>query len=298
MKQTILFLLGVGAFWLVGCGIVSEPAFAPHTEIELTEVVAQLPTVISTALLPTNTAVAPEATATVTMTPTPTVTPERPPNTATPAPTPRPWATLDPALPPLTGQIFMVWDPSPAHMLSIYADEKILSPSHQYFRLTFEPTPIFKALEFDIEPALVYPQRGGLLSPDQRKMPLLLVTDTNESGKIEPAGTGYETDDQVLYLYDLETHMITPLITSVETSIFSVAWLPDNQGFFYTQRDKIILHHLQNSSDEVILQLPDLYLSPITLSPNGQVLAFCASSSQVMFYDQTEKQIVNTRLWH
>ena len=293
-----LLFLAAGLLWLVGCGTMLEPVFEPepNTAIEQTqtEVVSQLPTVAPTALLPTNTAVPPEATATVTMTPTPTVTPEPPHNTATPEPTPRPWATPDPTLPPLTGEIFMVWDPSPAHMLSIYADGDAVSPSYQYFRLTFEPNPTFDALEFDIEPSLVYPQRRGrLLSPDQRKMALLLVTDTNGSGKIEPTGTGYETDDQVLYLYDLETRMITPLVTSVETGISTIAWLPDSQGFLYTQLDKVIWHQLQNTSEEVVLQLPDTYLIPTALSPNGQTLVLSDSSKRAMLYDLTTQQIVD-----
>ncbi|MCA9981941.1 MAG: PD40 domain-containing protein, partial [Anaerolineales bacterium] len=267
----------------VGCGTTPEP----QVEIELTAVVAQLPTVVPTAQLPTDTAVAPETTATVTMTPFPTLTPVPPPNTATPEPTPRPWVTLDPVLPPPTGQIFMAWDSDPLP----YENMSGIDFHHNFYRFDSISPPAFHKIDTtSIEPAMISFLKPKHISPNQQKMALPIYIDTNGNGRIDPVG--YDADKRIVHIYDINNNTFTP-IGSKDYLVSSVSWLPDSQGLLYRQGQEIVLTHLASLASETILHIPDSQLGSILLSPDGETLVVEDSrKGQLTVYDYLTNQVI------
>lgn len=259
MKRiNLLLLLGVGVMWLVGCGTTPEPVFEPESNMTIkqtqTEVVAQLPTVAPTALLPTNTAVSPEATATVTMTPTPTVTPEPLPNTATPEPTPRPFATLDPALPPPTGQVVFLWD---SKIIPAHADPDNVS---NLYTINFEDTEIS---QWQLE-NLISNLWGATLSPSADKSKLAIRFSESLEGVVgEAAKVG---------IYDPNMRSWQRLNDGTAGS-YGFDWMPDNETVIYTNYTVLWSLNAEMETDEVFRNPVDESLHGVTISPDGQSLA-------------------------
>jgi Tol biopolymer transport system component len=255
MKQATIALF-LSLLFLVGCTVEEAlPTTAP---------VAQAPTTTS---IPQ-----PSATDTPVSTSTPTVTPTPPFPTFTPESTQRPTsapATPDPSLPIPPGEIYFFLDPAPP------ADSQSLDqqpPSSYNF---YRAVPGVAANEWYIETILTDMNLEGpsiTVSPDQTKLALLLLDDTDGDGKLVHNRGG---DIRNIYIYDLSEHSIERL-TNNERSTLSVSWLPDSQGVTYPQSNEVLTTYLSDAIPRLVLDLPDGHVGQLVWSSDGEKLILFA----------------------
>lgn len=282
MKQFVTPII-LGLLLLVGC---DEAGVLP-TEIP----VAQLPTTTPAIMSPTTEPTISLPTVVPEQTNTPTSTPHPPTDTATPISidtsntVSKPIDMLDPSLPPLTGQIYMFWDPNPP----AYTDNKFAYPlTYNFYRIMPSTSPTFNMI--DVAPAYIrYGTNVLNMSPDQRKMILLMYEDTNENGSIDL--TGYDVDNQTVHIYDVASGTVTPFISGKYGILFT-SWLPDSQALLYPQGEDVLLARLDGSSPEIIANFPDAHINHITLSPDGHMLVTDRNHNQIQAYDLDTNKIV------
>jgi Tol biopolymer transport system component len=107
------------------------------------------------------------------------------------------------------------------------------------------------------------------VSPDQTKLALLLLDDTDGNGELIHNIGG---DIRNIYIYDLLTHTIERL-TNNERSTLSVSWLPDSQAVTYPQSGKVFTTRLDDAAPSLLLQLPEEgHFAQLVWSLDGQKL--------------------------
>jgi Tol biopolymer transport system component len=269
MTRIHLFLLCCVCLLVVGCGLEEEGVTAvtpmPSTPA-LTA--AQLPATEKPSLTetaqPTPAPSATPAPATHTPTPPPSSTPAPTATaTATAQPTPTPTDTPIP-LPPPPGEFYFFLDPDPSDPNTLEQRPPKLFDFHR-------AAPGVTANEWQIETILAGMSLTGpaiTVSPDQTKLALLLLDDTDGDGRLVHNVGG---DIRNVYIYDLISHSIERL-TNNERSTVSVSWLPDSQAVTYPQSEKVFTTYLDDTVPELVLQLPVNHVGQITWSLDGQKL--------------------------
>ncbi len=280
MKQAIICFVFSSILLLVGC-TVTQP-------LPTSQPVAALPTASVTTQPAHSTATpVPSATnlpdpTTLTATPMPTIPPT---DTPTPLPTPQPTADpthapdiIDPSLPPLPGQMLMIWDPNPPEKVD---GEYIDSFHYNFYQIIPGATPAFNLI--DTAPSYVSSSPYTMnISPDQRKIALRLIDDTNENGQFD--FSGYDVDKYTVHMYDVAHKTITPFVSG-NSSIFFVSWLSDSHALLYPQGEKILLARLDNFASETLLEIPDSYIMNMTLSSDDRFLVTFTNNYQIQVYD-------------
>jgi Tol biopolymer transport system component len=231
---------------------------------------ATLPTETSTPLALEST-LQPTPTASVTpLAPTPVPTHTETPTTIPPtetavsathtSPEPTPAKPGSGLLPP-TGKIFMFWDDTPPTR-----EADISTPS--LFQIVSSDNWDDWQIEVVLED-MILEGEPITASPDQTKLALLLLYDTDGNGKIEHTGP-YTYDIRNLYVYDVNVDSLIQ-VTDAERSIFNVSWLSNNT-ILYIQGEDIWSTNIDKSSLDKILTLPERHLDQVTLSPDDQLL--------------------------
>jgi Tol biopolymer transport system component len=248
MKPIQLSCILLFCLLMAGCGVEEERATAVPTRVAVV----------------TNTAVPPTPTplpATGTAVPSPTNTATSLPATAVPTETP----TITPTpLPPPPGEIYFFLDPDSRQR----EGEKF---AFNFYRAI----PGTSANEWQIETLLTGMSLEGpaiTVSPDETKLALLLLDDTDGDGNLVANVGG---DIRNIYIYDLVSQSIYRL-TNNEISSLSVSWLPDSQSLTFPQRSNIYTTHLDGSSPQLTLQLPDNHIGQLSWSPDGRRLVLQA----------------------
>lgn len=255
MIQRILFLICLACLLLVGCGTEGEMV------AEAAPTAAQLPATET-----------PIATETTQPTPTPSATPapathtSTPLPSSTPTPTPTATATAQPTpLPPPPGEIYFFLDPDPSDPNTFEQRPPKLFDFHR-------AVPGATANEWQIETILVGMNLAGpaiTVSPDQTKLALLLLDDTDGDGRLVHNIGG---DIRNVYIYDLKSHSLARL-TDNERSTVSVSWLPDSQAVTYPQFEKVSISRLdEDAMPELLFQVPDGHVSQLIWSLDGEKL--------------------------
>ena len=107
------------------------------------------------------------------------------------------------------------------------------------------------------------------VSPDQTKLALLLLDDTDGDGKLVHNVGG---DIRNIYIYDLIAHSIGRLTNNTRSTL-SVSWLPDSQAVTYPQSEKVFTIRLDDANPMLLFQLPeDDHVAQLTWSPDCQDL--------------------------
>lgn len=188
-----------------------------------------------------------------------TATPTSPPPINTPTTTPQPTETptITPTpLPPPPGEIYFF----------LYPDAE--EPGASFYRAI----PGTAASEWNIETILTGMSLEGpaiTVSPDQTKLALLLLDDTDGDGKLDRIHGG---DVRNIYVYDLLNNSLEQL-TNNEQSTLSVSWLPDSSAVTYPQSDKVLTTTLDGGNPRLLFQLPeDGHVAQLIWSLDGQEL--------------------------
>lgn len=272
MKQAAIVLF-LSLLFLVGCTVEEAlPTSAP---------VVQAPT--TTSIPQPSTTGTPVATSTPTVTPVPTTTPE---------PTLRPTsipATLDRSLPPPTGRIYFLWDPSKA--------ETGLgsNPKYNLYMATYMTTPGTTPIDWNIVPILEGLYMYSLppivaISPDRTKLVLRVIDDRNGDGNISSGGAARGSDGHNLYVYTLATDTFSR-ITDDFPWVVGLNWLPDNQTVTYSVEANVFSFDLADSSNVQLTDtLPD-DITKLAWAPDGQLLAIELDSGELYFFDRTTNTI-------
>lgn len=246
---------------LVGCSMEGKTATAVPTRVAVVTNTAVPPT--HTALPATDTAV--PSTATISPTNTATSLPVTATSTALSAGVPTETPTITPTpLPPPPGEIYFFLDPDPSDPNTL---DQRPPKSFDFYRVLPGET----ANEWHIEKILTGMNLAGpaiTVSPDQTKLALLLLDDTDGNGKLDPIHGG---DIRNIYVYDLMTNSIERL-TNNEKSTLSVSWLPDSQAVTYRQSEKVFTTYLNDVVPSLVLQLSDGHVSQLIWSLSGQEL--------------------------
>ncbi len=294
MPHTKLLLwLVLGTFWLVGCGTTPELAFEPepNTEIQLTEVVAQLPTVAPTAvlptatpsLMPTNTAVSTTSTMTVTPIPTLTATPTR---TPTPTVIPPPTAVaLNPSIRPPTGELYFSWDSKtlPAH------DPTPYDPAPKLYRAYVQEengafawyiTPVISQL-FDW-PRLAF-------SPDKSQIAVRILEDRNNDGEISDE-IYYDrlSDDYNLFTYTLSNQSLERITENYPSFI---SWVGNDYVLVRESTSYSLVSVTDHSENQLLSDTPITDILSISTSPNGQWLAINLRSGEIKIIEVETNEV-------
>lgn len=265
MKPIRFSLTVVFCLLLVGCRVEGETATAVPTRVAVVTNTAvatpaqtlatETPMVMGTAVpSPTDTPISTATSLPVTAT-----------STALSAgvPTETPTITSTP-LPPPPGEIYFFLDPDPSDPNTL---DQRPPKSFDFYRVL--PGEI--ANEWHIEMVLAGMNLSGpaiTVSPDQTKLALLLLDDTDGDGKLVHNIGG---DIRNIYIYDLINHSIERL-TNNERSTLSVSWLPDSQAVTYPQSDKVFTTYLDDAQPELVLQLSEGHVAQLIWSLDGQKL--------------------------
>lgn len=249
MKTMRLLLILASALLLAGCSVEGEVATVPPTRVAVVE---------------TNTAVPPTLTqlpATDTAVPSPTSTATSLPATAVPTETP----TITPTpLPPPPGEIYFFLDPDPPPPDSESFDPR----SYNFYRAI----PGATANDWLVETILTDMNLEGpsiTVSPDQTKLALLLLDDTDGNGELIQNVGG---DIRNIYIYNRSDDSITRL-TNNERSTLSVSWLPDSQAVTYPQSEEVFTTRLDDATPNLLVQLPEEgHFAQLIWSLDGQKL--------------------------
>lgn len=232
----------------------------------------------------------PPATHTTTPPPTPTTTLTIPPThtgtathtatpttTKTPIPTKTATVTLPPTLPtlpPPTGSIYFLWDPTQLP-LSGQGD-----PVQNLYLATLGGIPD----NWQIEPILdkLYGWPITALSPDRTKLALTILEDRNGDGSISNIGYDMGLDWPNIFFYSLTDDSLQR-VTDEDPEVYTLNWLSDNQTLFY-QNDKTIFSF--NTADFSKTQFAGPFVDGITQfawSPDDSLLAVELRSSILYF---------------
>jgi Tol biopolymer transport system component len=248
MKTIQLSCILLFCLLMAGCGVEEERATAVPTHIAVITPTAVPPT--PTQLLATDTAV-PSPTNTATSLP------------ATAVPTEIPTITPTP-LPPPPGEIYFFLDPDPPP-----PDDESFDPrSYNFYRAI----PGATANDWLVETILTDMNLEGpsiTVSPDQTKLALLLLDDTDGNGELIQNVGG---DIRNIYIYNRSDDSITRL-TNNERSTLSVSWLPDSQAVTYPQSEEVFTTRLDDATPNLLVQLPEEgHFAQLVWSLDGQKL--------------------------
>jgi dipeptidyl aminopeptidase/acylaminoacyl peptidase len=243
---------------------------------------AVLPT--NTAIVVTETAVLPTNTVSASLpTDTPTAVPITPTLTNTPQPTEMPTNTPIP-LPPPPGEIYFFLDPDPPPNTESLEQQ----PPRTYD--LYRAIPGTTTNEWWVETIWAETLLAGssiMVSPDETKLALLLLEDSNGDGELND-----DPGEDVIniYIYDRSDNSIERL-TNNEYNSFSVSWLPDSQAVTYSQRPDILNVTLDQSTPELLLSMPESAVGQLSWSPDGQLLVFHSNTQQLHGYHSDTGEI-------
>lgn len=220
---------------------------------------------MTTTTSPVETAPPPVPTATLlppTDTPDPTITPEP---DADPIPWPFPFD-------PPTGQIFFFYA-SEAWFDTDY--ERLMASEYNLYRADATGDPA----GWSITTIFTQTLPGFVqLSPDENRLALLLIHDTDGDGRLR--STGYTPDLSDIFVYDLPQAFMQRLTASDEEgqSPSNFLWLPDSQSLLAKHSGRIVKIPVAGAAPETILALSEFaFRSGMTLSPDGNTLVFTTS---------------------
>ncbi|VAW43047.1 hypothetical protein MNBD_CHLOROFLEXI01-294 [hydrothermal vent metagenome] len=269
MKRFLLvYAVGLSLI-MFGCRNTAPSATITPTAVAL--LATQNPT--ATPVPPTvDTANTPFPTLTATTTSTSTVT--RTPRPATPRPTltPTPGPSL-PLPPPPSGSIIFLWDPNRYRDLGL-----IDTVNNLYVALPGET-----AIEWQVETLLesLNGKPSIALSPDQMRLAVTIVEDSNGSGSIETLGPS--TDSANLFFYDLKTSDLVRLTDNYLDS-WTISWVPDSSAIAYARFERLFSVNTNNLSINTLIdQLPDK-VTRILWSPQGNSLAIELQDGSLFLY--------------
>jgi Tol biopolymer transport system component len=220
---------------------------------------------MTTTTSPVETAPPPVPTATLlppTDTPDPTITPE--PDVA-----PTPWPF--PFDPP-TGQIFFFYA-SETWFDTDY--ERLMASEYNLYRADATGDPA----GWSITTIFTQTLPGFVqLSPDENRLALRLIHDTDRDGRLR--STGYTPDLSDIFVYDLPQASMQQLTVSDEEgqSPSNFLWLPDSQSLLAIYSGQIVKIPVAGAALETVLALSEFaFLGNMTLSPDGNTLVFTTS---------------------
>lgn len=270
MKRILLLCAASFSLGLFGCSSI-EP-----TPTTISTIVAQTtPNPIATPVLPTITKITTLIPTSTTATGTPTATRTlRPP---TPQPTATPTPGSSPTLPPPSGSIIFLWDPNR------YTDLGLVDTvNNLYVALPGET-----AVEWQVETLLesLHGKPSIALSPDQMRLAVTIVEDSNGSGSIDT-----RTDSANLFVYDLGTSDLTRLTDDYQ--IGKPHWIPNTDSVSFARFGQVFSIDVNNLTIETLIaQLPD-GVDHLSWSPDGALLAIELQTGLLLLYDVTADELL------
>jgi hypothetical protein len=172
-------------------------------------------------------------------------------------------------LPVEDGKMFFTWTPG------MKPAPEMMGPDDTLSRNLYMASPGNIAGEWMVD--LILSEMGIsrlLLSPDQMKIALLYLEDTNQNGHYNELGG----DTYKLGIYDISTNSLTPL--TIDGYIYGLSWL-DNQTLVFSQNTNLAFIQLDgvppiwltNNPPQPAEGEPYNLIRSVTSSPNGQYQA-------------------------